>query len=205
MKTLKITAQQNINIAGNESLPQENGFQPSAQLDADSFESKMSEPDKKEQKLAATSVASKIPEEVAYHERALVYLEKLGEKIKAEHGQEKLDELYEQVDKFQSTLAGIPIFASGVKGQLGICAEEEARAEKQGKDVDFAILVFLCFSEETFHNIFSIFHKQDCYQRVLSEYIAGINFAYDSLGIEGQELIGDLYEQYITGDHSQEF
>jgi hypothetical protein len=104
MKTLKMTAPQDLHAPGGESHPQGNGFQPdsqimralstepsSIQLDDGNSESKIQEPDKKEQGVAAVPSANEIPEEVAYHERALVYLEELGEKIKAEYGQEKLD------------------------------------------------------------------------------------------------------------------
>ena len=39
--------------------------------------------------------------------------------------------------------------------QFGTCAEDEAEAETHGGNVDFAMLVFLCSSEESFDAIVS--------------------------------------------------
>ena len=216
MKTLKM-APQDLNAPGGESPPQGNGFQPAAQimntpsakpssikLNPDSFESKMSDPDKKEQEVAAKPAVRDLALDHD-HSKAAKYLAELTAKIKAEHGQEKLNELYKKVDEFQSDLFGRGVFASGVEEQFGICAEDEAEAEKDDGNVDFAMLVFLCLTEETFDTITSQLYDSVFYGQRLDEYSAAIDFSYDSLGSKGQGLVDDLYEQYIVGDHDQDF
>jgi hypothetical protein len=201
---------------GDESPPKGNGFQPDAQimrapnaepssikLDNGSFESKIPESDKKEQVAAKPAVRDLALDHD--HSKATNYLAELTASIKAEHGQEKLNELYKTVDEFRSDLFGRGVFASGVEEQFGICAEDEAEIEKDGGNVDFAMLVFLCLTEETFGRITSQSYDSPFYGQILDAYSAAIDFSYDSLGQKGKVLVDDLYEQYIVGDHDQDF
>ena len=215
MKTLTITADSGLHTAGGESPPQGNGFQPDAQimrapsaepsssvkLDADRYESKMPESDSKKQEVAAKPAVRDLALDHD-HSKAAGHLAELTAKIKAEHGQEKLNELYETVDQFRKAIFGRSVFASGVKGQFGICAEDEAEVEKDGGNVDFAMLVFLCLTEEIFDTITSQPYDSPFYRQILDAYSAAIDFSYDSLGQKGKVLVDDLYEQYIVGDQA---
>lgn len=116
-------------------------------------------------------------------------LQELTQKILDNYGQEKLDELYEKVDEFQSNLAGNGFCASSFNRQFGLCAENE----KKSLNKDFGMLVFLCFLEETYNDIATIFSDRPSSEQMLKDYSAAIAYSYYSLDHQGQELIGQLY------------
>ena len=73
--------------------------------------------------------------------------------------------------------------------QFGTCAEDEAEAEKHGGNVDFAMLVFLCLTEETFDAIVSQLHDSVFCRQRLDENSTAIDFSHDSLGQKGKVLV----------------
>jgi len=193
MKTLKIKDHQSIHTAGDESTPQGNGFQPSADLmrapsAAASFESKMPEPDKNEQVVTAVPSASKTKGETHDHLKAERYLLELGEKIKVEHGQETLDKLYDRVDKYQSQSSSLSTF--GFNHKFGLSAGNEKTAENK----EFAILIYLCLLEETHHHIESILSGKPAYAQTMQDYIKSAARSFHQLDEDGQQVIGDLYD-----------
>ena len=89
------------------------------------------ESDYKEDKETKPTVTSKSLSTIHDHSKAAAYLAELTAKIIRDYGQDKLDELYEQVDQFQSDLSGRSVFASGVQEQFGLCAAAERKAENK--------------------------------------------------------------------------
>lgn len=151
----------------------------------------------KEHKDSKPSVPDKSLSTIHDHSKAAAYLAELTEKIKAKYDQDKLDELYEQVDQFQSNLSGNGLRTASFNREFGKCAAAERTAENK----DFAKLVFLCLTEETYDNIVHRFSNLPRYEQILKEYSAGIDHAYRSLDKEGRELIGELYPAYITNNY----
>ena len=56
-----------------------------------------------------------------------------------------------------------------------------SKKEDEG-NVDFAMLVFLCLTEETFDTIASQSYDSVFYGQRLDEHSADVDFSYDSLG-----------------------
>ena len=128
----------------------------------DNFQIKTPEPDKKEQE---SMPISKDIGKFHDHSKAEQHLLALAEKIKAEHGQETLDKLYNQVDDYQSQSSSLSTF--GFNHKFGLSASNEDVAENK----EFAILIYLCLLEETHHHIESILSGRPGYEQTMQDYI----------------------------------
>ena len=205
MKTLDKTILPDIHTAGDESPPQGNGFQPSAQImsapspaasfmDADSFESKISEPDSKAQVVTAVPSASKTKGETHDHSKALQYLQDLSDKIEAERGQETMDKVYEQLDYYQDKSSSLTTF--GFDRQFGLSAGNEETTE----DKEFAILVYILVLEEAYIDINAILKfDKTAHEQTMQDYIKSAARSFHQLDEDVQQVIGDLYD-FMGGD-----
>jgi len=145
------------------------------------------------------------------HARAENVLKDLKETILSKDGNEKLEELYAQVDSFESRLAAEVFFSEGIRKAIRACIE----SMENDQDKNYSKFKLISLLAETFDTIDGQFSDRPFYQERLSDYEKGIVYAYNFLDDgrsdnedrslkerqvfgECSKILGDTYLEYLV-------